>query len=103
MAYAAPEQIARTLGPTGPWTDVYALALLCVELLLGRAPFTRADLGAMARRIHTGASLTPRGLGLALPDALEAVLATALATDPQARFPEVRQFWSALRAAHRGP
>jgi hypothetical protein len=30
LRYAAPEQIARENGPTGPWTDVYALACLCV-------------------------------------------------------------------------
>ncbi len=48
MAYAAPEQLQRSLGPTGPWTDVYALALVCVELLLGRHP-SRAQTLADAR------------------------------------------------------
>src|SRR6188474_123319 len=35
--YAAPEQFSREFGATGPWTDVYALALVAVELLAGRA------------------------------------------------------------------
>ena len=99
VAYAAPEQLSRELGPTGPWTDVYALALLCVELLLGRPPLHRGDLATILRRIVAGESLTPRGLGLEAPPALDAVLAVALATRPAERYPDVRQFWSALRTA----
>ncbi len=34
--YGAPEQFSRSHGATGPWTDVYALALVAVELLAGR-------------------------------------------------------------------
>jgi serine/threonine protein kinase len=34
--YAAPEQLLGTLGPTGPWTDVYALALVLLEVLSDR-------------------------------------------------------------------
>src|SRR5271154_6106418 len=30
MAYGAPEQFSRTHGSTGPWTDVFALALVLV-------------------------------------------------------------------------
>ena len=32
-AYGAPEQFSRTQGATGPWTDVFALALVMTELL----------------------------------------------------------------------
>jgi serine/threonine protein kinase len=99
VAYAAPEQVSRDLGPTGPWTDVYAFALLCVELLLGRPPFTRQDLAGMLRRVIAGASLTPADLGLTVAPPLDAVLTTALATRPADRYPDVRRFWAALRAA----
>ncbi len=99
VAYAAPEQLARELGPTGPWTDVYAFALLCVELMLGRPPFLRRDITLLLRRIVAGNSLTPSELSLTLPPALDAVLARALATRPAERYPDVRRFWSALRLA----
>ena len=99
VAYAAPEQLQRELGPTGPWTDVYAFALLCVELLLGRAPFSRHDLAMMLRRVIAGEDLAPRDFDLALPAPLDAVLTTALATAPRRRHPDVRTFWAALRAA----
>lgn len=99
IAYAAPEQVARTLGPTGPWTDVYALALLCIELLLGRPPFSRDDLASMARRIHgRGAPLTTNDFALTLTPSVSRALTQALATDPKERYPDVRQFWAALTA-----
>jgi serine/threonine protein kinase len=98
VAYAAPEQLVPSLGSTGPWTDVYALALLCVELLLGRPPFPKRDSAMLVRRMQ-GAPLTPRDLGLSLPAAADGVLTTALATAPADRFPDARRFWDALRAA----
>ena len=33
--YGAPEQFSRRFGATGPWTDVFALALVLVEVMLG--------------------------------------------------------------------
>ena len=44
-AYGAPEQFSRTHGATGPWTDVFSLALIVVETLTGRE-------GARGRRLH---------------------------------------------------
>lgn len=44
VAYAAPEQLDKSLAPTGPWTDVYGLAIVCVELLAGKHPFDGAEL-----------------------------------------------------------
>jgi serine/threonine protein kinase len=35
-AYAAPEQLERAVGRLGPWTDVYALALIMLEVLSDR-------------------------------------------------------------------
>jgi len=103
VAYAAPEQVSRDLGRTGPWTDVYALALVCAELLLGRQPLAGHAATRMIRRLQGRESLAPAALGLALPPALDAVLTTALATDPTARHPDVRRFWSALREAAAAP
>jgi serine/threonine protein kinase len=42
-SYGAPEQFSRSQGATGPWTDVYALALVMPELLIGRPPLEGDD------------------------------------------------------------
>src|SRR6476620_1658379 len=42
--YGAPEQFSRSYGATGPWTDVFALALVGVELLCGHPALDGADI-----------------------------------------------------------
>lgn len=98
-AAAAPEQLLPSLGPTGPWTDVYALALLCVELMLGRPATEGAASAALTRARDEAAQPTPRAVGLAVPAAVEAVLARALAMRPMERYQDVRRFWAALLAS----
>ena len=39
--YGAPEQFNRAYGATGPWTDVFALALVVVEIAHGTEPLER--------------------------------------------------------------
>src|SRR5260221_10458020 len=42
--YAAPEQFSRAYGATGPWTDVFSLALVAVEMMAGRRALRGSDL-----------------------------------------------------------
>jgi formylglycine-generating enzyme required for sulfatase activity len=98
--YGAPEQFSRTYGATGPWTDVFALALVAVEMLTGRMALEGDDIvqlgfasGNPERRP------TPRALGAQVPDAVEAVFQKALAVKPQERFPRAGDFWGALGEA----
>lgn len=98
--YGAPEQFSRSYGATGPWTDVFALALVAVEMLTGRIALEGDDLvqlgfasGNPERRP------TPRALGAAVPDAVEAVFQKALAVKPQERYPRAGDFWGALGEA----
>ena len=42
-AYGAPEQFSRTHGATGPWTDVFSLALVAGELASMRSPLDGED------------------------------------------------------------
>jgi hypothetical protein len=96
-ASAAPEQVLPALGPTGPWTDVYALALLCVELMLGRPVAEGGAIAALARARDEAAQPTPRAVGLDVPAAVEVVMAMAMAMRPMERYQDVRRFWRALR------
>ena len=94
-AYAAPEQV--TGSPTGPWTDIHALALVFVELVTGRAPY-RSDIPLESAM----ASERPSLKGVAHEPALDAVVACALARDPRARYRDVPSLVRALEVALSG-
>ena len=94
---AAPEQLLPALGPTGPWTDVYGLALLCVELMLGRPMTEGSAAAALARTRDEAVQPTPHAVGLDVPAAVEAVMVMAMAMRPMQRYQDVGRFWTALR------
>jgi hypothetical protein len=92
--YSAPERIAG--GTWGTPADVFALAVICYELLTGRRPAgTGKDIGVLAPGgTHDG--------GIAHAAMLHAVLARAMDEDPAVRFQSALAFASALEAAARG-
>jgi serine/threonine protein kinase len=95
-AYASPEQIAGLR--SGPWTDVHALALVFVEMLVGDMPYARsasAFVGAVAAERPTPATF---GVDAG---AFEPVLARALALRRDQRFASAGELAEAFeRAAH---
>jgi formylglycine-generating enzyme required for sulfatase activity/tRNA A-37 threonylcarbamoyl transferase component Bud32 len=98
--YGAPEQFSRTVGATGPWTDVFALALVACELLCDRVPLEGDDFVQLGFASSNPARRpTPRTLGAAVPDAVEAVFQKALDVSPQARYQSAGELWNALRHA----
>jgi serine/threonine protein kinase len=97
--YAAPEQLVSSGPARGPWTDVFALALIIGEMVTGRVPGEGADAGTLA----TTPRPTPRALGANVDDAVEEVFARALALDPRDRYPSAGAFWSAIRATLQEP
>lgn len=98
--YAAPEQFNRELGATGPWTDVYSLALVAVELLVGRSPNEGDDLAALASAAtNPDRRPTPRAFGVPVSAEVEAVFARALALSPRDRYHRAGQFWFELELA----
>jgi serine/threonine protein kinase len=98
--YAAPEQYDARYGVAGPRTDVYALALIVVELLTGREALRGDDLAVLeAQSCDPRRRPTPRALGAVVADNVERVVACALAVEPAKRFPSAGSFWAALRAA----
>lgn len=98
--YAAPEHFKRSYGPVGPHTDVYGLALCLVELVSGKRALEGADAtelflatGDLSRRP------TLRARGVQISDAVESVIARAVAVDPKRRWQNVRELWEALVSA----
>ncbi|HEX7671641.1 MAG TPA: serine/threonine-protein kinase [Polyangiaceae bacterium] len=96
-AYGAPEQwLPKRYGQSGPWTDVWGLAITLVEALCGHAPIEGDHVAMMGSVIDPERRPTPRNEGVHLPDEAEAVFKQALAVDPRERFHDVGAFWTAL-------
>lgn len=101
-AYAAPEQLDRTTGRPGTWTDVYALALIMMEVLSGRDDTQGADTPALvARALDDRKRPTPEAHGLKLPRSLDLALTRAVSRSPEGRQRDARIFWRDVKTALR--
>ncbi len=99
--YGAPEQFSRSYGPTGPWTDVFAFALVVLEVMRGGdRVFAGGDYVELSLQSRSeDVRPTPRVLGLEVNDDVEAVFARALALRPEDRYPTAGEFWGSLYSA----
>jgi serine/threonine protein kinase/tetratricopeptide (TPR) repeat protein len=98
--YAAPEQFDKNRGASGPWTDVFAFALVLVEMVTGRQALEGDTLFALFHASSDpGSRPTPRARGVATTDAVERVLEKALHPQATERYPDVGSFWKALGEA----
>jgi eukaryotic-like serine/threonine-protein kinase len=96
-AYGAPEQwVPKRYGQTGPWTDVWGLALTVVEAVCGHCPIDGDHPAMMGSAIDPVRRPTPRNEGVKVTDEVETVFTKALAVDPRERFHNVKDFWNAL-------
>jgi formylglycine-generating enzyme required for sulfatase activity len=99
-AYGAPEQFSRAHGATGPWTDVFALALIVGEMLTGGEALQGDDFLQLAvASANPERRPTPRTLGATVSDAVEEVFAKALSVKPTDRWDSAGPFWNAIRRA----
>lgn len=99
-AYGAPEQWnPKQYGETGPWTDVWGLALTLVETLAGSPVIVGDHTAVMRQALDPKRRPTPRNHGVTVSDELEGVFARALAVDPRERYADVGAFWRELRGA----
>jgi TonB family protein len=88
--YLAPEQLAGAAGD--PRSDLYALGLVLLESLTGRAPDSPLE-GLVGATI-----MTRNGEAVALPKPLEALLSRTLDADPAGRFASAADFRKSLDA-----
>ena len=97
--YAAPEQFTRSYGATGPWTDVYAVALVASEMMVGKPVLEGEDVVQLGFATANPARRpTPAALGVPISDEFEAALQVALQVDPQDRFADASAFLEACLA-----
>ncbi|MBW2526302.1 MAG: serine/threonine protein kinase [Deltaproteobacteria bacterium] len=102
--YGAPEQWApRQLGQTGPWTDVWGMALTLTECLTGR-PVLEGDMRDMMDKVlDESRRPTPGSEGAPVSAEVEAVFERAMALEPRDRYGSIEAFWGALEAAAGAP
>jgi serine/threonine-protein kinase len=97
IEYCAPEQIEGR--DVDARADVYALACVFYECVVGTSPFHRSsDVAILNAHLHA----TPPRLSKAAPDlppALETVLSKALSKSPLDRYASCGEFVAAVRAA----
>lgn len=101
--YIAPEVLRGE--PFDNRVDVYACGVLAWELIARRRPFKVPDIKTARRLAHSRPKLPPLPPECAPPivlEALDRVLAQALAPDPDSRMPSVEMFAEALARAARG-
>jgi serine/threonine-protein kinase len=99
-AYMAPELLAGN-APTAA-SDIYAAGVVLYELLAGSSPLPRSlpAVVMMSRRMHEPVELpSKRAPERAITQALDAVVARALAQNPADRFATVRDLADALAVA----
>jgi serine/threonine protein kinase len=97
--YVTPEQLDKTFGPIGAYTDVYAFALIVVEALTAKRARVADTFPDLMLQITQGDPPTPGRAGVVVSSAVERVFERALARDPKDRYPDLGTFWRELKAA----
>jgi hypothetical protein len=100
MEYMAPERFADGYGDHR--VDVYALGCVLFEALTGRKPFDVVGLPAIINAHLNTPPPKPSELVPGLPPGLDAVVARAMAKNPDDRYPSAGALALAARAAAKG-
>jgi tetratricopeptide (TPR) repeat protein len=85
-AYMAPEQAEGRIDLIDRRTDIYGLGTILFEILTGKAPHGGSGTADLLRRIAQGETPSARSVEPAVPRALDAVCARAMARVREARY-----------------
>ncbi len=103
IPYMAPEEFEEHEGGphVGPSADIYSLAVVAYEMLVGQLPYPGKAAGPIIRQIVEGIRTPPRQLNAEIPREVEAILIQSLSVDPADRCGTASEFAEAVRrAAH---
>ena len=100
-AYMAPEQISGAASVDGR-TDVYAAGVVLFEAVTGQQPFHGSSMFELMRAHVEQPPPAPSALRPDLPPAIEQIILTALAKDPEERFQSAAAMAQALAHASSG-
>src|SRR5438445_4598039 len=101
-AYMSPEQ-ASGGGAIDGRTDVYSLACVLYEMLVGEPPYTGPSAQVVIAKRFTDPVPSVRRLRETIPPAIDAAVSKALAKAPVDRFATAAQFAEALTPSGAGP
>ncbi|MCA9663564.1 MAG: serine/threonine protein kinase, partial [Myxococcales bacterium] len=99
-AYMPPEQAYGD--PVDERADVYSLGAILYHVLAGEPPFDGPTAMAILVEVTSGAPTPIDERQPATPPELAAIIATAMAYDPDARYPSAREFADDLRRFQTG-
>lgn len=95
--FMSPEQLRGK--PLDPRTDIYSLALMAYEMLTGKLPFEGKNQQEMMIARLRAEPIPARERRPDIPEAVDRVLAKAMARAPEDRYQSAPEFAQALRAA----
>ena len=93
--YMAPEYISGE--PVTAASDLFSMGAVLYEVLTGRRPFTGETMQAIIFSVIQHEPAPPSQIDPALPSAIDAIVARALAKDPAGRYPSAREMADALQ------
>ena len=96
LGYLAPELIEQR--PSTPQVDVFAVGIVLWEMLCGRSLFRRDDDAETVRAVARAEVPPPSSLDPRIPPGVDALVASVLARDPDARMPGAGALVRALEA-----